>query len=176
MAAKDPSLKPRQPFKAALEGDLAYFMEAGEKAVMELIAATQANQPDEQYEAEVRAFFKSARHPKLDRPYTELAYKPMTELLDYLRANGFQTWLCSGGDIDFMRVVYQKMYGIPADQVIGTHLKKKFLLKNSSQGLWIEPQLDALNDKEGKPVGIGTGPGPTPIALWMTPSCPPGSP
>jgi len=163
LAAKDPSLKQRQPYKAALEGDVAYFMEAGEKAVMELIAATQANQSDEQYEAEVRAFFKSARHPKLDRPYTELAYKPMTELLDYLRANGFQTWISSGGDIDFMRVIAQKMYGIPPDQVIGTHLKKKFLAKNNSQGLWIEPELDALNDKEGKPVGIDLHIGKRPV-------------
>jgi FMN phosphatase YigB (HAD superfamily) len=98
MAAKDPSLKERQPFKAALEGDAAYFHEAGAKAVLELLLATHTGMAQEQFAGEARRFIETERHPKLNRPYTAIVYQPMIELLAYLRANQFQTWLCIKSD------------------------------------------------------------------------------
>jgi phosphoserine phosphatase len=153
LAAKDPSLRQRQPFKAVLEGDVDTLMEGGEKALMELFAATHANMTQEQFQAEVSQFLKTARHPKLGVPYTQLAYQPMLELLQYLRDNGFQTWISSGGGIDFMRVFSEEVYGIPPERVIGSSLEEKFEKRGGKDVLWREPRLDHLNDKEGKPVG-----------------------
>jgi len=96
LAAKDPSLKERQPFKAALEGDAAYFHEAGKKAVLELFVATETGMDQERFAADARRFLEKWRNPKLDRTFTEIAYRPMIELLDYLRRSGFQAWICSG--------------------------------------------------------------------------------
>ncbi len=153
LAEKDPSLRQRQPYKAVLEGDVDALMEGGEKAVMELFAATHANMTQEQFQAQVRQFLRTARHPKLGRPYTQLAYQPMLELLQYLRDNGFQTWISSGGGIDFMRVFSEELYGIPPEQVIGSSLETKYEKRGGKGVLWREPRPDHLNDKEGKPVG-----------------------
>ncbi|RKH40096.1 haloacid dehalogenase-like hydrolase [Corallococcus sicarius] len=153
LADKDPSLRKKQPYKAVLEGDLDTLMEGGEKALMELLAATHANMTQEQFLADVREFLKTARHPKLGVPYTQLAYQPMLELLQYLRDNGFQTWISSGGGIDFMRVFSEEVYGIAPQQVIGSSLAEKYEERGGRQVLWREPRVDHLNDKEGKPVG-----------------------
>ncbi|MCP3137523.1 HAD family hydrolase [Pyxidicoccus xibeiensis] len=153
LAEKDPSLRQRQPYKAALERDVDALMEGGEKAVMELFAATHANMTQEQFQAEVRQFLRTARHPKLGRPYTQLAYQPMLELLQYLRDNDFQTWISSGGGLDFMRVFSEELYGIPPEQVIGSSLETKYEKRGGKSVLWREPRPRHLNDKEGKPVG-----------------------
>ncbi|MFE8595925.1 HAD family hydrolase [Archangium violaceum] len=152
--AKDPSLEKKPAVKAALDGDLESLTRAGEKAVMELFAITSANLTDEQFDQEVREFFQTAKHPKLGVPYTQLAYKPMVELLEYLRANGFRTYISSGGGIDFMRAVSQQMYGIPPEQVIGSSLKKEFKDQGGRSVLWRKPEPGAVNDKETKPVNI----------------------
>jgi hypothetical protein len=128
-------------------------LEGGEKALMELFAATHANMTQEQFQSEVRQFLKTARHPKLGVPYTQLAYQPMLELLQYLRDNGFQTWISSGGGIDFMRVFSEEVYGIPPERVIGSNLEEKFEKRGGRDVLWREPRPGHLNDKEGKPVG-----------------------
>ncbi|MFP2909574.1 HAD family hydrolase [Pyxidicoccus sp. 3LFB2] len=153
LAQKDPSLRQRQPFKAVLEGDVDALMEGGEKALMELFAATHANMTQEQFQAEVRQFLATSRHPKLGVPYTQLAYQPMLELLQYLRDHDFQTWISSGGGIDFMRVFAEDLYGIPPQQVIGSSLEGKYEKRGGRYVLWREPRPDHLNDKEGKPVG-----------------------
>lgn len=163
MAAADSSLKEKQPFKAALAGDVAYFSQAGEEAVMELLATTHANMTQEQFEQEVQRFFKTQVHPRMRVPYTQLAYKPMVELLEYLRANGFQTWICSGGGIDFVRAISQQMYGVPPQQVIGSNLKKTFIDKDGKQVLWRKPETGLINDKAGKPVGIDLHIGKRPV-------------
>jgi phosphoserine phosphatase len=163
MAAKDPSLKERQPFKAALEGDAAYFHEAGAKAVLELLLATHTGMTQEQFAGEARRFIETERHPKLNRPYTALVYQPMIELLAYLRANQFQTWLCSGGTIDFMRVFALKTYGIPPEQVIGSEFKRESRREGDRLVIWRAPEIDAINDKDGKPVGIDRQVGERPI-------------
>lgn len=154
LAAKDPSLKDRQPFKAALEGDAAYFHEAGKKAVLDLFIATETGMDQERFAAEARRFLDKWRHPKLDRPFTEIAYQPMIELLVYLRRNGFQTWICSGGTTDFLRVFAPGLYGVSIDRVIGSELKREARMEGDRLVVWRLPEIEAINDKEGKPVGI----------------------
>ncbi|NBC40933.1 haloacid dehalogenase-like hydrolase [Corallococcus exiguus] len=151
---EDASLAKRQPFKAVLEGDVALLSSMEEPQLMELFAATYAGKTPDELTREARAFFQTARHPKLGVPYTQLAYAPMLELLQYLRAHGFQTWISSGGGTDFMRVVSEDTYGIPPQQVIGSDLKEKFDEGNGHPVLRREARLDHLNDKAGKPVGI----------------------
>src|SRR5215468_6568489 len=163
LAAKDPSLKERQPFKAAIEGDAAYFHEAGKKAVLDLFVGTETGMDQEQFAAEARRFLEKWRHPKLDRPFTEITYQPMIELLAYLRRNGFQTWICSGGTIDFIRVFAPQIYGIPIDQVIGTELKLESRMEGGRLVVWRLPEIEAINDKEGKPVSIDRHIGQRPI-------------
>lgn len=163
LAAKDPSLKERQPFKAALEGDAAYFHEAGAKAVLELILATHSGMTQEQFAAEARQFIEKARHPKLNRPFTEITYQPMIELLAYLRRNGFQTWLCSGGTIDFMRAFAPQIYSVPVEQIIGSELKLESRMEGDRLVIWRLPEIDAINDKMGKPVGIDRRIGKRPV-------------
>jgi hypothetical protein len=154
MAARDSSLRQRQPFKAMLEGDRAYLSQAGPEAVLELITATHGSETEEQYEADVRRFFQSFRYPKLGLPLARLPYQPQVELLRYLRVNGFETWISSGGEIDFMREISETLYGIPPEQVIGSTLQKEFVQRDGRWVLWRKPALAAVNDKTGKPVGI----------------------
>jgi phosphoserine phosphatase len=163
LAAKDPSLKERRPIKAALEGDAAYFHEAGAKAVLDLLVATETGMSQERFAAEARRFIEKGRHPKLDRPFIEIAYQPMMELLGYLRLNGFQTWLCSGGSIDFMRAFAPQFYGITIDQVIGSEVKRESRMEGDRLAVWRLPEIEAINDKEGKPVGIDRHIGKRPI-------------
>jgi hypothetical protein len=163
MAARDPAMKKKQPFKAALEGDHDYFHRAGVKALLELVAATHGDMPQEQFEKEASDFFKTARHPKFGVPFPQTAYRPMVELMRYLRANGFQTWICSGGWMDLMRAMTQEAYGIPPQQVIGSSLKKKFVEKDGRYLLWILTQLLTLCDQEEKPVNIALHVGKRPV-------------
>jgi haloacid dehalogenase-like hydrolase len=162
MAAKDPSLKEKQPFKAALEHDRAYFETGGMKTVLELVVATHANTSQKDFEEEVGEFFKTAKHPKFGVPFSKTAYLPMVELLNYLRANGFQTWICSGGWMDVMRGVAQEAYGIPPQQVIGSSMKEQWMEKSGQYVLWLQPELLTICDHAGKPVNIdlhiGKGP------------------
>ena len=154
LAAKDPTLRERQPFKAALEGDAAYFHEVGAKAVLELLLATHSEMSQEQFAATARRFLQAERHPKLSRPYTATIYQPMIELLAYLRANGFQTWICSGGTADFMRVFTTQTYGIPPERIIGSVIKRDSRVLDGRRVVWLLPQIDSVNDKEFKPVNI----------------------
>jgi len=154
----NPSLREKQPFKAALEGDLAYIKQIGEEAVMELLAAVHANQTQKTFVTEARHFFETGIHPTLDVPYTQLAYQPMRELIAYLQKNDFQTWICSGGGIDFVRIISESMYGISSQQVIGSSLKKEFIEKEGQFAIWRTDKLNSFNDKAMKPV----------TALWIT--------
>ncbi|WP_223637227.1 HAD family phosphatase [Corallococcus sp. EGB] len=151
---EDPSLAKRQPFKAVLEGDLALLSSMDERQLMEWLMSTYAGRTQEELARESRAFFRTARHPTLGVPYTQLAYQPMLELLQYLRAHGFQTWISSGGGVDFMRVISEDTYGIPPQQVIGSSLKETFDEDHGHPVLRREACVDHVNDKAGKPVGI----------------------
>lgn len=154
MAANNPSLRERQPFKAALERDMTYLSQVSEVEVMELLTATHSNITQEQFEAEVRAFFETVTHPTLGVPIANLVYKPMRELLDYLRANGFQTWICSGGGIDFMRIVTEQIYGIPPQQVIGSSGKKNSLKKTGRIQFGVYLRLAKLTTKPGSRLAL----------------------
>jgi phosphoserine phosphatase len=125
LAARDPSLAERQPFKAALEEDAAYFHQTGAQAVVALFAATHAGMTQEEFAYNVRRFLSDGRHPQLRRPFPGVAYQPMLELLVYLRANGFRTWISSGGTLDFIRVFAPSTYGVPPEQTIGSELQRE---------------------------------------------------
>jgi phosphoglycolate phosphatase-like HAD superfamily hydrolase len=163
LAAQDPTLKEKQPFKAALEGDREYFEKAGMKAVLELVVATHGNMSQNQFETEARDFFKTAKEPKFGVPFAQTAFLPMVELLQYLRANGFQTWICSGGWMDLMRMVMQEAYGIPPQQVIGSSLKEEWVEKDGKYVLWLLPELLSICDHAGKPVDIDLHIGKRPV-------------
>jgi phosphoserine phosphatase len=154
LAARDPSLAARQPFRAALEGDATYFHEAGPQAVLALFAATHAGMTQEEFAYDVRRFLSDGHHPSLDRPFADAAYQPMLELLEYLRANGFQTWISSGGTLDFIRVLAPHAYGIPPERTIGSELKRETRRADGRLSIYRLAQGEHLNDRDGKPVGI----------------------
>jgi hypothetical protein len=154
MAEKDPSIRTRQPFKAAFEHDKKYLQAEGMSAILELFAATHSGLSQEKFDAEVRDFFAEARYPKPDVPVGQVVFQPMLELLDYLRDNEFKVYICSGGGIDFMRVMSSKLYGIPPEQVIGSSMKKELKLLKGRWVLTRTAGLNSFNDMEVKPVNI----------------------
>ncbi len=158
MAAKDPALAANPAIAAASRGDL--------KALGEVIAITHANTTSDEFAERVRRWTKTARHPTLHRRYTELTYQPMRELLDYLEANGFSTWIVSGGGVEFMRAFSQDVYGIPPERVIGSSIKTRYEVRDGVPVIVRLPELDFLDDKEGKPVGIHKAIGKRPIMAF----------
>jgi hypothetical protein len=128
--------------------------------------ATHAGMTTEEFAAIVTDWIASAKHPRFARPYTELVYQPMLELLDYLRANGFKTWIVSGGGVEFMRPWAEAVYGIPPEQVVGSSIETRFELQGGRPVLIRLPEIDFVNDGEGKPVGINKIIGRRPIAAF----------
>ena len=154
LAPQHPEWKEEQPFKAALEGDLKTVLAGGEHALLELIMATHAGMTTEEFEQIVQDWITTAKHPKTDRPYTEMVYQPMLELLSYLRANRFKTYIVSGGGIEFMRPWAERVYGIPPEQVVGSSITVEFEMRESGPVLVRLSEIDFIDDKAGKPVGI----------------------
>ena len=144
----------QQPFKALLEGDMAMVAAGGEHALVELAMATHAGMDSEQFRAAVEEWIETARHPVSGRRYTEMVYQPMLELLEYLRDNGFKTFIVSGGGIDFMRPWTEAVYGIPPDQVVGSSIELRFVADGERVAIERLPELHFIDDKAGKPVGI----------------------
>lgn len=126
LAPKNPEWKNKQPFKAILENDMQALASMGEKGLLELVMATHAGNTTEEFERTVKDWLATAKHPKAGRPYTDLVFQPMLEVLAYLRANGFKSYIVSGGGIEFMRPWTERVYGIPPEQVIGSSIKTKF--------------------------------------------------
>ena len=166
LAPKHPEWKSTQPFKAVLEGDMKTLAASGEKGLLTLVMATHAGMTPEEFRTTVDEWLSTARHPKFKRPYTELVYQPMLELLDYLRANDFKTFIVSGGGIEFMRAFAEGVYGVPPEQVIGSSIKTKFEMNNGIPELIREPDLNFIDDKDGKPIGINQYIGRRPIAAF----------
>jgi hypothetical protein len=166
LALTHPEWKDKQPFKAALEGDLKTVAAGGEHALLELIMATHAGMTTDAFARVVKDWLATAKHPRFNRPYTELVYQPMLELLTYLRANGFKTYIVSGGGIEFMRPWTEKVYGIPPEQVIGSSIKTRFELSDGKPVLVRLPEINFIDDKAGKPVGIHMHIGRRPIAAF----------
>ena len=166
LAPQHPEWKEKQPFKAVLEGDIETALAGGEHAILELVMGTHSGITTEAFAETVRKWIKTARHPKTGKPYTEMVYQPMLEVLDYLRANGFKTYIVSGGGIEFMRVFAEDVYGIPPEQVIGSSIKTRFEMQNGIPVLLRLPELGFLNDKAGKPAAISQYIGRRPIASF----------
>ena len=154
LADKHPEWKEKTPFKHVLAGDVKAALSSGELGIAMMVAATHANITSEEFHSAVKDWLDSARHPRFKRPYTELVYQPMLELLAYLRANGFKTYIVSGGTVEFMRVFAEKVYGVPPEQVIGTTFKLKFEVKDGEPILMRLPEIDHLDDGTGKPISI----------------------
>jgi hypothetical protein len=166
LAPSHPEWKDTQPFKAVLEGDMKTLAAAGEKGLMEIIAATHAGMTNAQFQTIVSDWLATARDPRFKRPYTELVYQPMLEMLAYLRANGFKTFIVSGGGIEFMRPWAEQVYGVPPEQVLGSSIKTQFEMKDGAPTLFRLPQVNFIDDKAGKPVGINEHIGRRPIAAF----------
>ncbi|MHC2086105.1 HAD family hydrolase [Methylobacterium sp. CM6244] len=166
LAPLHPEWTETQPFKAVLEGDMKTFAELGERGASEVIMATHAGMSTAEFETIVTDWLAIARHPRFQRPYTDLVYQPMVELLAYLRANGFKTFIVSGGGIEFMRPWVERVYGIPPEQVVGSSIKTSFEMRAGRPVLFRLPQVNFVDDKAGKPVGINEHIGRRPLAAF----------
>jgi phosphoglycolate phosphatase-like HAD superfamily hydrolase len=154
LAPQHPERKDKEPFAALLKGDLKGALAGGEPAIFQIVMATHAGMTTDEFDNNVRDWIATAKHPKTKRPYTEMVYQPMLDLLTYVRANGFKTFIVSGGGVDFMRVFSERVYGIPPEQVIGSTGKLKFELRDGKPVLVKLPEIDFIDDKAGKPAGI----------------------
>jgi hypothetical protein len=166
LAPQHPEWREKEPFASLLKGDLKGALAGGEKAIAEIVMVTHAGMTTAEFERIVRDWIATARHPKTGKLYTEMVYKPMLELLAYLRANGFKTFIVSGGGIEFMRPWTEKVYGIPPEQVVGSSIKTKYEVRNGTPVLVRLAELDFIDDKAGKPVGINSHIGRRPIAAF----------
>lgn len=163
MAPQHPEWKGTEPYKSVLAGDAKGLAASGEKGLMELMAVTHSGMTTDEYATIVSDWLKTARHPRFDRPYDQLVYQPQLELLGYLRANGFKTFIVSGGGVEFMRGFAEKAYGIPPEQVIGSAGVTKFELRDGKPVLVKEPKVEFIDDGPGKPSGINNFIGRRPI-------------
>jgi hypothetical protein len=166
LAPKHPEWREKPPFKDVLDNNLPALAASGKRGLMELIMATHAGMTTQEFEKTVQDWLATARHPRFKRPYTELVYQPMLELLSYLRANGFKTFIVSGGGIEFMRPWTGKIYGVPPEQVVGSSIKTKYELQEGKPVIVRLPELDFIDDKAGKPVGINKFIGRRPLAAF----------
>lgn len=154
LAPKHPEWKTKEPFASVLKGDVKSAFAGGEHALLEMVMATHAGLTTEEFEKAVTDWLATAKHPKTGRPFTEMVYQPMLELLAYLRANGFKTFIVSGGGIEFMRPWTERVYGIPPEQVVGSSGGLKYELREGKPVLIKLPTVVLNDDKDGKPVGI----------------------
>lgn len=166
LAPEHPEWKTQEPFASVLKGDQAGLLAQGEKGLLTLVMATHAGMTTDEFANVVTDWIQVARHPHTGRPFTEMVYQPMLELLTYLRANGFKTFIVSGGGIEFMRPWSDEVYGIPPEQVIGSSIKTEFKLVDGKPVLIRLPEIHFIDDKAGKPVGIHQHIGQRPIAAF----------
>jgi hypothetical protein len=166
LAPKHPEWKTEEPFASLVKGDIKGGLEGGEPAIFKIVVATHSGMTVEEFNGIARDWFATARHPVTKRLYTEMVYQPMLELLTYLRANAFKTFIVSGGGIDFIRIFSEQVYDIPTQQIVGSSGKTKFEKQNGKWVLMRLPQIDFIDDGPGKPVGINAHIGRRPIAAF----------
>jgi len=167
LAPQHPEWKTTQPFKAVLDGDTKTLAASGQKGILQIVAVSHAGMTTDEFAKSVAGWIATARHPKLQRPYTELVYQPMLELLDYLRANGFKTFIVSGGGVEFMRVFAERVYGIPPEQVIGSSVMTKLETRADGKPVLVkQAKVEFIDDGPGKPVGINRFIGRRPILAF----------
>jgi len=165
LAPLHPEWKYTEPFQSVLEGDMKTLIESGERGLVEMIMVTHAGMTTDEFSKIVTDWLAAARHPRFKRPYTELVYQPMLELLSYLRANGSRPSSCRVAASSSCAVT-EKVYGIPPEQVIGSSIKTKFQMRDGSPRYFRLPDINFIDDKTGKPVGINEGIGRRPIAAF----------
>jgi hypothetical protein len=166
LAAKDPALKERQPFKALLEFDLKTLLGLGKQALFELVLVTHSGMREEEFEPIARDWLARARHPKLGRLFKDCTYRPQLELLTLLRQHGFKTYIVSAGGIDFMRACSEEIYDIPRGQVIGSSCKVRFEVHDGRSGLTKLAELNSFGDGDAKPANIALHIGRRPILAF----------
>jgi hypothetical protein len=166
LAHQHPEWKEKEPFKAVLQGDLKSALALGEKGIVELIMATHARMTTDEFSTIVKDWMATAKHPRFRRPYNELVYQPMLELLSHLRANGFKTYIVTAGGIEFLRPWVEAAYGVPPEQVIGSSIKLDYELRDGKPVLMRLPEVDFIDDRAGKPVGIHKFIGRRPLAAF----------
>jgi len=166
LAPTHPEWATQQPFRAVLDNDMEALANVGKHGFVELVMATHAGMTTDEFERIVTDWLQTARHPTTGRPHTEMVYQPMLELLDYLRANNFKTFIVSAGGIEFMRPWTEEVYGIQPDQVLGSSIKTTYEVRDGVPALVRLPEVDFIDDKEGKPVGIHSHIGRRPIAAF----------
>lgn len=154
LASEHPEWKTKQPFKAVLEDNMKTLVAGGEHALLEIMMATHAGMTTEEFANEVKNWVQVAKHPKTGKLYKEMVFQPMLELLKYLRANEYKTFIVSGGGIDFIRPWAEEVYGIPPYQIVGSSEKVKYQVVDEKPKLIKLPEINFIDDKEGKPVGI----------------------
>jgi len=154
MAADHPEWKDLQPFKAVLDNDMDELKKQGEHGLIQLVMATHAGSTIEKFEADVKDWIATAKHPTKNLTYDKLVYQPMLELLQYLQENDFKTYVVSGGGVDFMRAFVSPIYNIPSEQIIGSRIKTEFQSNSGDSKIIRLPELDFIDDKEGKPLNI----------------------
>jgi hypothetical protein len=166
LAPQHPEWKTQEPFASLLKGDLAGALAGGDKAMLEIVMATHAGMTTDEFQKIVKDWIATARNPVTKRPVLEMVYQPMVELLAYLRAHGYKTFIVSGGGIEFMRPWAEQVYGVPPEQVIGSSIKTKYEMRDGQSVLMRLPELNFIDDKVGKPVGINQHIGRRPIAAF----------
>ncbi len=166
LANQHPEWKTKQPFKSVLENDMKTLVSFGEHGLLELVMGTHAGMTTTEFEQIVKDWVAVAKHPRFNRPFTDLVYQPMLELLEYLRANDFKTYIVSGGGIEFMRPFTEGIYGIPPEQVIGSSIKTKFEIVDGKPQIIRLPEIGFIDDKGEKPVAIHKFIGRKPIAAF----------
>jgi hypothetical protein len=166
LASQHPEWKAQEPFASVLRGGRAGLASIGEKGVLQIIEATHAGMTTDAFSGRVQTWIKTARHPDTGRPYTAMVYQPMVEVLDYLRDNGFQTFIVSGGGVEFIRPWAEQAYGIPPWQVVGSSGKLELHDANGRLSLLKRPEIEFIDDKDGKPIGIQSRVGRRPIAAF----------
>jgi phosphoglycolate phosphatase-like HAD superfamily hydrolase len=166
LAPQHPEWQTSEPFASLLKGDVKGALAGGEPALFQIVMATHTGMTSGEFDQIVSDWIATAKHPVTRRLYTEMVYQPMLELVAYLRANGFKTFIVSGGGIDFMRPWTERVYGIPPEQVIGSSGKVKFQMRDATPVLMRLPEVDFIDDGPGKPVGINSHIGRRPIAAF----------
>jgi haloacid dehalogenase-like hydrolase len=163
IAPQHPEWKTTEPFASVLRGDIRGALAGGEKSILALVTATSTGMSSAEFDTLVRDWLATAKHPRFNQPYTSMVYQPMIELLTYLRANGFKTFIVSGGGMAFMRPWTEKVYGVPPEQVVGSSGKIRYEQRNGVPVIMRLPELAFIDDGPGKPVGIETHIGRQPI-------------
>jgi hypothetical protein len=165
LAPDHPEWKDKEPFASVLKGDIKSAL-ADQKGAVEMMAVTHSGMTTDQFQQIVKDWMRTARHPRFNQPYNQCVYQPMLELLAFLRANGFKTFIVSGGGVEFMRAFAQETYGIPPEQVVGSSGVVKFEMRDGKPALIKEPKVEFVDDGPGKPVGINRFIGRRPIMAF----------